>query len=536
MLATFETRIKDMSAYPALDAVAALLSLAERHLFVDLIVKGRSLNELKREYLPRFGISARQFNAVERSLRGKAASAREMAKRRGKTLAGKVKEAEEKVAALERRLAEAMTPKTRRSFRFQLHQKRRRLGILRARLEEAERQAARPVPRLCFGGGRLFRAQFHLRENGYASHGEWLGDYHSARSSQFLCLGSKGERQGNLTAALFPDGTLRLRVPPGLFERLGRWVRISGVHFRYGQDVLDRALALGQAISFRFVRRKRKGAWAWYVQATTERPEAETVTDRRNGCLGVDLNPGLVAVACVDPSGNPLHAEHISLQLEGRRREQAKAALAEAVAEIVARARSAGVPIAVERLDFQEKKARLEALGGKRYARMLSAFAYRQFLTLLSSRARREGVEVIPVNPAFTTVIGWAKFGEGYGLSPHQAAAVAIARRALRFRHGERLRSRSRFALPLPARNRGRHVWSDWGRLNRWLRGRGGLAASPPGRRSLRGRRGQGNTPIPGGTRPAVKAAGNGPPGDGFAAAPGLDSPAQTVGKAVRPA
>jgi len=43
------------------------------------------------------------------------------------------------------------------------------------------------------------------------------------------------------------------------------------------------------------------------------------------------------------------------------------------------------------------------------------------------SDKRREGVKVITVNPAFTSLIGRVKFGEGYGLSPH-AAAVAIAR------------------------------------------------------------------------------------------------------------
>ena len=51
------------------------------------------------------------------------------------------------------------------------------------------------------------------------------------------------------------------------------------------------------------------------------------------------------------------------------------------------------------------------------------------FRNLLLSKAFREGVEVIGSNPAHTSVIGWVKFGIGYRLTPHQAAAVAIARR-----------------------------------------------------------------------------------------------------------
>jgi IS605 OrfB family transposase len=536
VLATFEAKIKDRSAYPVLDAVADLLSQVERHLFAEQYVRRVPLKDLKRQYLCRFGITARQFNAVKRNLDGKVSSAREAARLRVDTLSAKVRAAKEKVAALEKKLACARKPEARRRLRFKLHQKRRRLQTLRDRLAAARREAARQLPGLCFGTRRLFRAQFYLRENGYTSHEEWLADWRDARSSQFLCLGSKGEAQGNETATLYPDGTLRLRVPPALEHRFGRWVNIPGIRFPHGQDVIDRALAAGQAINLRLVRRKRKGAWVWYVKATTERQDAKIVTSRKNGCLGVDLNPGLVSACLADRHGNPCHARHIPVPILGRTREQVKAALAEAVADIVEWARRAGVPVAVERLDFREKKNRLEALDGARYARMLSSFAYRLFLSLLLSRAAREGVEVILVNPAFTTVIGWVKFGEGYGLSPHAAAAAAIARRALGLRHGERLRSRSRSALPLPARNRGRHVWSDWGRLNRWLRERGGLAAVLSGRRPLRGGRGQGDTPIPGGTRPEGTTSGHGPPGDGLAPAPGWDSPAPIVGKAVRPA
>ncbi|GAB6158799.1 hypothetical protein JCM39194_19990 [Desulfotomaculum varum] len=46
-------------------------------------------------------------------------------------------------------------------------------------------------------------------------------------------------------------------------------------------------------------------------------------------------------------------------------------------------------------------------------------------------RAFREGVPVIKVKPAFTSVIGILKYQHQYGLSNHQAAALVIARRGL---------------------------------------------------------------------------------------------------------
>ena len=84
----------------------------------------------------------------------------------------------------------------------------------------------------------------------------------------------------------------------------------------------------------------------------------------------------------------------------------------------------------MERLDFRHKKAVLEG-ESRRYSRMLSSFSYGKLKAYFLSRGYREGVEVHQVNPAFSSVIGRVKFMERYGLSVHQAAALALARRLL---------------------------------------------------------------------------------------------------------
>ncbi len=527
---TAEGRISDLAVYPALEAIAELAGRLERRLFVDLYVRGRSPKDCKKEYIARWGLTARQFNSIASQLRGRVEAARESRKRRIETLRGRIAATEEAIRRLQRQdralasgrgRAAGMAPceraARRRQVRFRLHQKKRRLYTLQARLEAEQRRQG--PPSLCFGSRKLFRAQFRLKENGFASHDQWRRAWREARSGSFLCLGSKDEVRGNQTCSLLLDGTLRIRVPHALVEQYGSHVAIRGVRFPYGQEVIEAALRDGRAISYRFVRRGS----AWHVHATTERTAAPLVTDRRAGALGVDLNPGRLSVAEVDRSGNPVCARDIPLRVQGRRREQVRAALGDAVADVVNWARVARKPVVVERLDFEQKKARLRE-APRRTRRKLSHFAYASFHALLVSRAAREGVEVIEVNPAFTTVIGTVKFGHGYGLSPHAAAAVAIARRGLGF--GERLRARSGSALPLPERNRGRHVWSDWRRLNRRLKQ--GLALF--GRRPPEGGRGRGR-PL----SAAAPARGQGPPCDGLAPAPGCDSPAQTVGKRRSP-
>ena len=58
-----------------------------------------------------------------------------------------------------------------------------------------------------------------------------------------------------------------------------------------------------------------------------------------------------------------------------------------------------------------------------------SASAYGKVKAYFLSRGYREGVEIVAVNPAYSSVVGRVKFMERYGLTVHQAAALVLARR-----------------------------------------------------------------------------------------------------------
>ena len=100
------------------------------------------------------------------------------------------------------------------------------------------------------------------------------------------------------------------------------------------------------------------------------------------------------------------------------------------MASVVEYARGAGKPLVIEKLDFRQKKAVLEG-ESRKYSRMLSSFAYGKVKAYFLSRGYREGVEIIEVNPAYSSVVGRVKFMERYGLTVHQAAALVLARRYL---------------------------------------------------------------------------------------------------------
>jgi len=347
------------------------------------------------------------------------------------------------------------------------------LADLEQRLEQREAQhKAGQVP-LCFGSKKLFHAQFHLAENGFQSHAEWKQAWSEARSNQFFVLGSKDETAGcqGCVASRDPDGSysLRVRLPN---RAMGQHLVLAGVRFAYGQKQFEQSLACGRALSYRFLR-DRKG---WRVFVSTEASPVKRITDRRLGAIGLDLNPDQLVLAEIDRCGNFQGGEHIPCITYGKSREQAKAVVGDAVKQVMAMAVGSRKPVVIERLEFAKKKAALESAGSRR-ARMLSSFAYGQAIQSLRAAAFRAGVEVVEVNPAYTSTIGAVNHAARFGISIHQGAAIAIARRGLGLSERPAVRvarvptrGGGHVTVPLPGRNRGRHVWSLWSKVSRQIR------------------------------------------------------------------
>lgn len=474
MTITIETRLHGETLLPMLEPCAALFSRLERLLFVALHAHGESVAGAKRRFIVQHRITARQFNAIHKQLAAKVESWRQCRKLNLATVGKQIERALRAIAKSSAR------PLCR-------HQKKRRLALLLARKARIERDLGAPVPSICFGSRELFRKQFELKANGHKAHGDWLKTWRAGRAASFFVLGSCDETCGNQTCQ-YSEGALSLRLP----DALGGAALKIAVAFRYReadllaaltptQQTLTRGPRKGEvierhsAVSYRFLRREK----IWYVQAMFGVAAQPVTTSRRKGCLGIDLNPWGLALTRIDRYGNPVGSRDLPWQLGGRRADQAKATIGDAVREAVLQAGDQGVPVAVERLDFAARK---HDDRGARRNRMLSGFAYAAFAQMLRGRCAREGVELIEINPALTSIIGKAKFAPGYGLSVHRAAACAIARRALNF--GEQLRTRSAgSALALPARNRTRHVWHNWALWAKARRPRRGRLSKPKGSR-----------------------------------------------------
>ena len=459
----------------ALSAYASLFSKAERALFARLEAGGDIVG-LKRQFLLKFGISARQFNAMAVQLGGKISSIKE---RR----AGLIKEAEQRIARAKKVLKKITNP-------AKAHHKKRRIETLQSRLARMKADHACGAVHLCFGSKKLFNAQFHLGDNGYADHGEWLSDWRAARSSQFFVLGSKDETAGcqGCVATVAQDSSimLRLRLPDAL-SKYGKYLTFTDIRFEYGQEaivaVIGRNLSDNkedwQAISYRFLRDDN----GWRVFVTVALPEVPVQSYKDIGVIGIDINVEHLALTETDRFGNLLEHFSVACATHGQTAQHRGAIIGDAVKQAMSFVCKRKKPIVIEKLNFQNKKAALEK-ESPQYARMLCSMAYTQIQTLIRGRAFDAGIEVYEVSPAYTSVIGQYKFADRYGMSRHNAAAFVIGRRSLGF--SETLPSQLRNTLSLPVRNREKHVWSLWAVVSRKAsaalaaRRRSGSARSSP--------------------------------------------------------
>ncbi|MBK6999754.1 MAG: IS200/IS605 family accessory protein TnpB-related protein [Rhodoferax sp.] len=282
---------------------------------------------------------------------------------------------------------------------------------------------------------------------------------------------------------------MQLRLPLRVATS-GKYLSITGVRFAYGQEKIVAALGtsqrihtqtrdgkpsvkrIGTALSYRFVRDDK----GWRIFVSTEAQPVEQVSRIELGAIGVDVNADHLAVSETDRFGNLIGTRRIDLIHYGKKQDQAKALIGNAAVDVVRQAQTAGKPIVVEELNLQKKKAELETTDPKQ-ARLLSSFACNKVASSIKAAAFRAGIEVIEVNPAYTSVIGAVNYAQTKGISVHQGAAYAIARRGLGLSERSTVRvglvptrNGGHVTFTLPARNRAKHVWSFWSKVRTSLK------------------------------------------------------------------
>lgn len=160
-----------------------------------------------------------------------------------------------------------------------------------------------------------------------------------------------------------------------------------------------------------------------HVTVSWEEPDGPVVTDKSLGVIGVDTNPNGLALSETNSTGNLqshvfLKNDRIRFAQTGKRDYDIRMMAIKAV-DI---AKQAGKPLVLEQLNFKNGKK------SRKFNRMAHNFVYRRLIEAIKSRAAKQGVEVLEVPAAYTSIVGKLKYQDMYSLSVHNAAAFVIGR------------------------------------------------------------------------------------------------------------
>jgi transposase, IS605 OrfB family, central region len=172
----------------------------------------------------------------------------------------------------------------------------------------------------------------------------------------------------------------------------------------------------------------------FYAQVSWEEKTVQPVITKACGVMGIDINayPFHLALAYVSTDGNLEKFERIDLrEMEGKTQSQREHIAWHIARQVVERALENGKAIVVEDLQKVPKGRRGDGLAKLR--RKLHKWAYRSVLEKIEVYARRMGVQLIKVNPAYTSIIGKLKYSPMLGIDKDVAGAYVIGRRGLGF-------------------------------------------------------------------------------------------------------
>lgn len=146
-----------------------------------------------------------------------------------------------------------------------------------------------------------------------------------------------------------------------------------------------------------------------------------------DGAIGIDCNPDGMAIVEISGDGNLEHHYYKREQrIQFARRNKRDYDTKQLAKKVVDVAKDAQKPLVVEKLTFQKNQK-----SSHKFRRMKSNFVYRQMLKAIMMRAEKEGIPVIEVQPAFTSILGNLKYAKMYSLNRHTAAALVIGRRGM---------------------------------------------------------------------------------------------------------
>ncbi|MCC6063678.1 MAG: IS200/IS605 family accessory protein TnpB-related protein [Thermocrinis sp.] len=287
-----------------------------------------------------------------------------------------------------------------------------------------------------FGGKRLFEKLCKNHLSGKTRE-KPKKQWRELRQGTLISIGSKSDKGNRLMRFEDLKGQIYLRITTGnrefVYAKVLREPSNSKDKWLTFMAMLLESWQTKNYFAYTVELKLREGEF--YGSVSFELPMPKVRYTKENGVIAIDTNasPIHLAITEVSKTGELLSYKTISLHhllgLSQNSKEHQEWILAHQIVDL---AIEKGKAIAVENLKKLKKGVRRD--GKAELRKGLHNWNAKKFLQKLKRVALLKGVEVIEVNPAYTSVIGMLKYAPQLSVDKDIAGAYVIGRRALGFK------------------------------------------------------------------------------------------------------
>ena len=306
-----------------------------------------------------------------------------------------------------------------RNLRLKIVAKKAKLNRLKQKLNNLNHQLKSGNLKLCFGTKHLLKQDYNR--------------FIEQRDSQISFVGAKVETSCNQILQLTYNQKnnqflIKLRKDFGEYKSAkgNNKYTYGKVYFNHHKKHLISILrSKSSPLSYKIIKRNNR----YYLCCTFEIQvdENDFITRSDYGTIGLDFNKGFITLSETNKYGHLIQIQFLPYRFKSGNK--TKTDLQNIANHVTKLACQIGKDICIENLNFKRTKSKTETKQGKKYNEMIHSLAYRQFSDIIESITYRNNVNLIKVNPAWTSWLAKKIYCLTMKLNVHVGASYVIARR-----------------------------------------------------------------------------------------------------------
>ena len=309
-------------------------------------------------------------------------------------------------------------------LKFHIYNIHNSINRIKQKIENLERQLNEKKPNICMGTKKFARSD--------------MKEFVQHRDSQINYTGSARENQGNANFQMqyIRKGNffaMKVRRDFGKWkeDRSPERFAYGKCHFKYGGRQLRDAMRNNASpVTVSVIRRNNR--YYLFVTVAISYESSAIVTRKERGVIGIDFNKGFINICETDEKGNIVSIE--KMRYPFGKAGTTDAGLADVISKVSKKAAETGKSIVAEALSFERTKRKAKKAvtpTEKEKMRMLHSLPYSRYAQILENITFNRRIELIKVNPAYTSRTAEQKFCDRMKLNIHNGAAYVIARKGM---------------------------------------------------------------------------------------------------------